>query len=99
MCGIIGYSVAEDHQASLEHKERIQRLCFESRVRGQHAFVFTMLHRDGYVSHAMAISLKELNQELDKVWDGRTVRPLVGHCRYSTSGDYQVMDNNQAVVL
>lgn len=92
MCGILGY---RSDAPTTEHLELLRRLAFESSVRGLHAFgwgwswsrespaIQTFLHRDEWIAH------------LDRLFAGHPPTRLIGHCRYSTSGDWQSPTNNQ----
>lgn len=88
MCGVIGYS---SNNPSENHRVMLRRLFFESRVRGLHAFGFSFWDGAGVVTNRFA-RLEECLAALPQV----TTR-LIGHCRYSTSGDYRTPENNQPI--
>ena len=87
MCAIVGFvgpSPSEQAFAVLH------RLFIESKIRGMHAY--------GYAAHlhSGATEVNKSNQ-LMPLLKNMTKFPklLIGHCRYSTSGDYKTPANNQ----
>lgn len=90
MCGVIGYSC---DQPQKDHKDRLQKLFFESRIRGLHAFGFSIWDGKQVVTQRFL----DLKTCLSAIPFGIT--RLIGHCRYSTSGDYQTVSNNQPLQL
>lgn len=88
MCGVIGMATNKPNPL---HRELLVRLFHESRVRGIHAFGFS--HWDG----SSVVTQRFLR--LDLCLAALPVAPtrLIGHCRYSTSGDYASIENNQPV--
>jgi glutamine phosphoribosylpyrophosphate amidotransferase len=90
MCALIGYA-CDDPQT--EHADAVRALFYESRVRGLHAFGFSAW--DGQrVATQRFLDFKQCLAALP-----RQVTRLIGHCRYSTSGDYQNVDNNQPLQI
>jgi len=90
MCGVIGYS-CDDPQP--HHAESLRSLFYESRVRGLHAFGFSTWDGEQVVTERF-LGLKECLAVIPR---GPT--RLIGHCRYSTSGDYQTVANNQPLQI
>jgi glutamine phosphoribosylpyrophosphate amidotransferase len=88
MCGVIGYSSDEPSE---DHRAMLRRLFYESRVRGIHAFGFSFWDGAGVVTQRFA-RLEDCLAALPQ-----TTTRLIGHCRYSTSGDYATMENNQPI--
>jgi glutamine phosphoribosylpyrophosphate amidotransferase len=95
MCGVIGYYT---NNPSKEHVHNMQRLFLESKIRGLHAagFAYSNLLKDsGYTVQRFLsidetlISLKELANS------GHIPNGMIGHTRYSTSGDFHKLENNQ----
>ena len=86
MCAIIGYS--GDYKTDL-----VTKLCQHSRIRGLHSFGFS------YMDGPNLQTNKHLFYDafLD---DLHTTKPnkFIAHFRYSTSGDYKAIDNNQPIV-
>ena len=81
MCSIIGYNGEFDEEA-------VTRLLNESRVRGLHAF--------GYATPNRLMRTLDFNE---LVADITTAQPTtwIAHFRYSTSGDWRVLSNNQPI--
>lgn len=89
MCGVIGYVPSEGPMPDAgELFHTFWRLFSESRVRGMHAYGIA---RPGFVFRS---------HDFDEVWKHFDPRfPTIAHCRYSTSGDWQTMNNNQPIVV
>lgn len=90
MCGIIGMTT--DNPKS-SHRDLLEGLFNESKIRGIHAFGFS--HWDG--ESVVTKRFSRLDQCLSAL-PSMTTR-LVGHCRYSTSGDHAIIDNNQPIQM
>lgn len=90
MCGVIGYA-CDDPQP--HHAESLRSLFCESRVRGLHAFGFSAWDGEQVVTERF-LGLKECLASIP-----RGATRLIGHCRYSTSGDYQTVANNQPLQI
>ena len=86
MCGLIGY-FASSHK--LEHKNILSRLFTESKVRGLHAF--------GVNTGKTTLKSNHLEDIINFIKEFKG-RKLIGHTRYSTSGDYRRAENNQPVL-
>jgi glutamine phosphoribosylpyrophosphate amidotransferase len=89
MCGIIGYY---SEKPSLNHARIIQKLAYGLKIRGLHAFGLS------YYSKGKIITRKFLDFPLEEefkesVKDGK----VIWHNRYTTSGDWKNMDNNQPI--
>lgn len=87
---MIGYSC--DNPLT-RHAGLLQALFYESRVRGLHAFGFSVWNGND-VSTRRFLDIKRCVAEIPQ---GKT--RLIGHCRYSTSGDYQDIANNQPLQI
>ncbi len=87
MCGVIGYRPLEDHNQA-GAADAFARLLTESRIRGMHCYG---LARPGFVLRST--NLVEVCESFDSRF------PTIAHARYSTSGDWQVMSNNQPIVV
>lgn len=99
MCGVIGFYSKEPR---LAHLEAVCRLFEQSQVRGRHAYGVSMwvpdrFHADG-IRTFKAFDLDTLKKA---IMDLRYSPPtaLIGHTRYSTSGDYKDHTNNQPIHL
>jgi glutamine phosphoribosylpyrophosphate amidotransferase len=90
MCGVIGYAC---DAPELQHVDSLRSLLYESRVRGLHAFGFSLWDGDRVVTQRF-LDLKGCIAAIP-----RGVTRLIGHCRYSTSGDYQNVANNQPLQI
>ena len=100
ICGILGYKfLKEVHSEAMVF---IEQLFLESQIRGVHATGFTFLDEqaDGSfrlkTEKAPGSALRLLSES--KVWESCKSNPpriLVGHTRYSTSGDWEDNRNNQ----
>jgi len=92
MCGVIGY-FSEKPKAI--HKEILANILLESRIRGLHSFGVAC----GYPGKELRV------EKFFKVASARNfIRKcdyslLIAHTRYSTSGDWKVLENNQPVVV
>ncbi len=84
MCAIVGFISKNPNANSIM---TLKRLFFESKIRGMHAYGYTALGKT--LKTKKSHSLKELIESIDKP------NILIGHCRYSTSGDYLNHNNNQ----
>jgi asparagine synthetase B (glutamine-hydrolysing) len=88
MCGIVGY--VPEHPSS-DAPSAFTRLFQESRVRGLHACGLAQPYMGGF--HVVrAHEARPIECAFDPA------RPAIAHARYSLSGDWQVLDNNQPIV-
>lgn len=90
MCGVIGYACDAPQP---RHADALRSLFYESRVRGLHAFGFSTWDGERVVTQRF-LDLKGCLAAIP-----RGVTRLIGHCRYSTSGDYQTVSNNQPLQI
>lgn len=98
MCGVIGYQ--SDHPRAA-HLQTLRRLFLESKIRGLHAFGFAATWR-GQNDRWMVVKDLDLRTVLAKLRAiplGDWPLSVIGHCRYSTSGDYRDPLNNQPITL
>ncbi len=91
MCAVIGFAADKPTDVHLHH---LINLFTESQVRGLHAFGFSYI-LEGRVKTFRSNNLEDIIRSLKTVWP---VSELIGHCRYSTSGDWQQPENNQPLV-
>lgn len=85
MCAIIGF--ISDNPTAIA-VETLKKVFIESKIRGMHAYGYAAI-QDGHLMEAKSNGLKSLLVSIDNP------TRLIGHCRYSTSGDYRNMLNNQ----
>ena len=84
MCGVVGYYSNKPNE---EDTEILQSLIFESKIRGIHSFGITYK-----VDDCLFKTNKEFLVEQIRVPE---TNMLIGHNRYSTSGDWRTHRNNQ----
>lgn len=89
MCGVIGYHPVEPTEQAAG---AFVQLFEESRVRGRHAY--------GLATQNSASTRVLRTFDAAAIWK-RFVPglPTIAHTRYSTSGDWQTLENNQPVVV
>lgn len=94
MCGVIGMFAP---QPKAVHLDGVVKLFVQSQIRGLHAFGFSY-YKNGVIKTEKFISLEPL---FDALADLKKDPPslLIGHTRYSTSGDWKNPDNNQPIAL
>jgi glutamine phosphoribosylpyrophosphate amidotransferase len=85
MCAIIGFISDNPTPVAVE---TLKKVFIESKIRGMHAYGYAAI-QDGHLMEAKSNGLKSLLVSIDNP------TRLIGHCRYSTSGDYKNMMNNQ----
>lgn len=91
MCGVIGYTPLPPNSTDgvrMDAQVAFARLLSESRARGTHCFGVA---RPGYVFRSPDI--EEVAADFDPEF------PHVAHARYSTSGDWRTLENNQPIVV
>ncbi len=96
MCGIAGYKCSPRH--AKKAFAVFTRLMTESQVRGRHAAGLSWVSGGAVTTYRVPRPVDDLVQS--KVWgdlaqDAPT--EVIGHARYSTSGDWQDNKNNQPV--
>jgi glutamine phosphoribosylpyrophosphate amidotransferase len=87
LCAIIGFISKEPSEPAFA---TLHRLFIESKIRGMHAY--------GYAAHLHSgeTVLNKSNQLMPLLKSmAKFPKLLIGHCRYSTSGDYKTEINNQ----
>jgi glutamine phosphoribosylpyrophosphate amidotransferase len=85
MCAVVGFICPEPNISALH---TLNQLFIESRIRGMHAYGYAAV-QDGVIVEQKSNTLKPLLMSI------KTPTMLIGHCRYSTSGDYKNHLNNQ----
>lgn len=85
MCAIIGFISDNPTQQAVD---TLKKVFIESKIRGMHAYGYAAI-QDGHLMEAKSNGLKSLLVSINNP------TRLIGHCRYSTSGDYKDMNNNQ----
>lgn len=91
MCGIVGYS----GKPSSEARTQFIRLCDEARIRGEHAYGIAYYDEAKGVVFAKGTDFGTVMQLIPDTLPTR----IIFHARYSTSGDYHDMLNNQPIVI
>lgn len=89
MCGVVA-AVGQNID-----KDLIKEIFNQSKIRGLHAFGFAGVERSGRMFVVKDTDLKKLLSRLDQ-YDPIA---LIGHTRYSTSGDWQEPENNQPLIF
>ena len=85
MCSVIGFKG--------EYKiDLLDKIFNESRIRGIHAFGFSYYDKGNLKTHKYL----DFEEFKDKI---HSFKPnlFIAHFRYSTSGDYNIMENNQPI--
>lgn len=92
MCGVIGYYSAQPDPSDAAV---VLRLFLESKIRGRHAYGLAWLENG--VPRTLRAHLQPpiMTQILAAVRAGQGAVTLLGHTRYSTSGDWRTLANNQ----
>lgn len=95
MCGIVGYAPFEPRESS-EAAAAFRRLFDESRVRGTHAYgiaIATPGDSAGDIRLLRSFKWEEIPEFFYSACS------TIAHARYCQSGDWQVMENNQPLVV
>lgn len=85
MCAIVGFLCSSPTDEAIN---TLRKVFIESKIRGMHAYGFASI-QDGLMSSFKSNTLRPVLEAIHKP------KALIGHCRYSTSGDYIVEANNQ----
>lgn len=90
MCGVIAYFPRDTCDGFDFGDARLMftRVMRESKIRGLHAF--------GIASEHILLRSHDLEQVIDAF---QPASPTIAHCRYSTSGDWQNLDNCQPIAV
>lgn len=94
MCGVVGYVSSNPTGSGIE---AFCRLMTQSRIRGLHAAGIAYRDTLGQIEVVKGRNLELPLQVLRSLTPTPTT--IVGHTRYSTSGDFQDMANNQPIVV
>lgn len=90
MCGIVGHSGT----SRPGDRELFIALCREACIRGVHAFGFAYITPEGALECRKALDFDALMWKLPEILPHK----IIFHNRYSTSGDFREMANNQPIV-
>jgi len=90
MCGVIAYF---SPKPSKKHTQEISDLFEQSKIRGLHSFGFSA-RINGKIQTFKEWDLKKLQEKIVSI---PKFDLLVGHTRYSTSGDFKDHSNNQPI--
>tara|TARA_R110000824_G_scaffold1386_6_gene7049 strand:- start:1262 stop:1933 length:672 start_codon:yes stop_codon:yes gene_type:complete len=101
MCGVIGYSPREGQTIEERNKSRdaFKRLFHESTVRGKHYYGIAQVKPpspDGF-SETFNVWRSRYKASISDQFTAFT--PTVAHTRFSQSGDWQVKENNQPIIV
>lgn len=96
MCGVIGFY---SKSPSKKHVEALQRLFKASKIRGLHAFGYTFQNPGKKSTRTLKFSSAEECIASLELLKSDPPSMLIGHNRYSTSGDYKDPDNNQPITI
>jgi len=91
MCAVVGFVCAEPNKDAIN---TLRRLFIESKIRGMHAYGFAAVTKRAKRVVKKTPSLKTLVLNI-----AEDTQLLIGHCRYSTSGDYKNNTNNQPLTF
>lgn len=91
MCGVLYFK-----GDGSKHKELIVNLLQQSRIRGLHAFGVSL--RSTPKESFQTIRTFSLPEAEQYILDNQFCE-LIGHCRYDTSGDWRVLENNQPIAI
>ncbi len=94
MCGLSGYWSAEPN---LEVLRDFERLFYQSRIRGLHAFGLVWAREGAQPGVMRSFKAESILEQVD-ILSAKPPRWMLGHTRYSTSGDWRVLENNQPLV-
>jgi glutamine phosphoribosylpyrophosphate amidotransferase len=86
MCSIIGFQ-------GVYETDLITRLCYNSRIRGLHSFGFSF-YQNGKLQVKKYLNYDKFLTDLNK----HKPNKFIAHFRYSTSGDYKKIENNQPLI-
>lgn len=91
MCGLVGYATLyKDNR----HSIHISKLFMESSIRGLHAFGCAYWHTGG-----VDIAKYSTRENMQRFITTNTFEDVIIHSRYSTSGDWHDMRNNQPLCV
>lgn len=91
MCGVMYFKGDGD-----KYNQVVVRLLEESRVRGLHAFGVSI--RPSPEDNFQTVRTFNLDAAVQYIKENKFCE-LIGHCRYDTSGDWQIINNNQPIVI
>lgn len=96
VCGVIGYVSSNPTH---DQTDALMRVIRESKIRGLHAFGMShVAYDDKHVEYVEHVKFPTLDGLLGYM-DGKLFWDAIAHTRYSTSGDWKNMANNQPIVV
>lgn len=95
MCSVIAYQSPEFNE---KDRDLLVSLFEESVARGRHSYGVAAQIHDRLMEWSVKHDLKSIIDSIMELTIGRPLS-LIGHCRYSTSGDYKDHRNNQPIIL
>lgn len=94
MCGVIGmYSP----KLTIEQKKLLVKLIYHSKIRGLHAFGYAYKLSEVFFSYK-SLNIKDFLTQVMEIKEGQEIQ-FIAHNRYSTSGDFKKLENNQPINL
>jgi glutamine phosphoribosylpyrophosphate amidotransferase len=93
MCGVLGFY--SNKCINAVDKTILAKLFYQSKIRGLHSFGFSYLSLNK-IKTFKSNSIQQLELQIASL---ENTFSLIGHNRYSTSGDYLIMNNNQPIHL
>ena len=87
MCSIIAYK-------GKYNKELVEKICFNSRIRGLHSFGYSYSDKDSIIT----LKYFDYDRFVNSL-HGNKPEKFIAHFRYSTSGDYKEQANNQPIEI
>lgn len=90
MCAIIGFHCKNPTE---ENFLLIKKLWLNSKIRGLHAFGYSFINNSELVTR----KFNKLDSLIESLYSDWPITNMIGHCRYSTSGDWHNELNNQPI--
>ena len=103
MCGVVGYFPS--HDPHIDNGNRFGNLMRESSIRGMHAYGIVSWDGKQFMRKIETFDICEYKYDrIDAMLDGplsdfNNRNTAIGHTRYSTSGDWRDLRNNQPLVF
>lgn len=95
VCGVIGYYSAQPLPA---HGDHLAALLRESQIRGRHAFGCAWRTETG-IEVRRSLQGQVITDTLCQLFADKPPQEAMAFCRYSTSGDWREMRNNQPLAI
>jgi glutamine phosphoribosylpyrophosphate amidotransferase len=89
MCGVIGFITKNRTQ---EQINLLKNLIIQSKIRGLHSFGYSF-YNDKTITTRKFFKIEDIINDINKC----EYNTLIYHNRYSTSGDWKIIENNQPI--